>query len=156
MHYSKRHNGSLCINSGSMCLRDRHFARGNLDTLAHKNFQRVWRWHTFDCWPAHATPTCGTHHFLLRQLVADGWCWFVLRGKYCWLVAGAWFVLREKYRWLVADKPNEQGGRQSFKLFSSANFHRNIRRVFFFTTRIVPVRCYGQNKILSCSILSCT
>jgi hypothetical protein len=40
--------------------------------------------------------------------VADGWCWFVLREKYCWLVAGGWFVLREKYCWLVADKPNEQ------------------------------------------------
>jgi hypothetical protein len=26
--------------------------------------------------------------------VADGWCWFVLREKYCWL---------------VADKPNEHG-----------------------------------------------
>jgi hypothetical protein len=42
--------------------------------------------------------------------VADGWCWFVLREKCCWLVVGDWFVLREKYRWLVADKPNEQGG----------------------------------------------
>jgi hypothetical protein len=31
--------------------------------------------------------------------VADGW----LR-----LVAGGWFVLREKYCWLVADKPSEQ------------------------------------------------
>jgi hypothetical protein len=40
--------------------------------------------------------------------VADGWCWFVLREKYCWLVAGSWFVLREKYCWLVADKPSEQ------------------------------------------------
>jgi hypothetical protein len=40
--------------------------------------------------------------------VADGWCWFVLRGEYCWLVAGGWFVLREKYCWLVADKPSEQ------------------------------------------------
>jgi hypothetical protein len=40
---------------------------------------------------------------------ADGWCWFVLREKYCWLVAGGWFVLREKYCWLVADKPSEQG-----------------------------------------------
>jgi hypothetical protein len=44
--------------------------------------------------------------------LAGGWllvliC-FVLRGKYCWLVAGGWFVLREKYCWLVADKPNEQ------------------------------------------------
>jgi hypothetical protein len=43
--------------------------------------------------------------------VADGWCWFVLREKYFWLVAGGWFILREKYCWLVADKPNEQGGR---------------------------------------------
>jgi hypothetical protein len=41
--------------------------------------------------------------------VADGWCWFVPREKYCWLVAGGWFVLREKYCWLVADKPSEQG-----------------------------------------------
>jgi hypothetical protein len=41
--------------------------------------------------------------------VADGWCWFVLREKYCWLIAGGWFVLREKYCWLVADKPSEQG-----------------------------------------------
>jgi hypothetical protein len=40
-----------------------------------------------------------------------GWCWFVLREKYCWLVAGGWFVLREKHCWLVADKPNEQAGR---------------------------------------------
>jgi hypothetical protein len=41
-------------------------------------------------------------------LVADDWCWFVLREEYCWLVAGGWFVLREKYCWLVADKPSEQ------------------------------------------------
>jgi hypothetical protein len=41
--------------------------------------------------------------------VADGWCWFVLREEYCWLVAGGWFVLREKYCWLVADKPSEHG-----------------------------------------------
>jgi hypothetical protein len=41
--------------------------------------------------------------------VADGWCWFVLRERYCWLVADGWFVLREKYCWLVVGKPNEQG-----------------------------------------------
>jgi hypothetical protein len=40
--------------------------------------------------------------------VADGWCWFVLREEYCWLIAGGWFVVREKYCWLVADKPSEQ------------------------------------------------
>jgi hypothetical protein len=45
---------------------------------------------------------------LFIWLVADGWCCFVLREKYCWLVAGGWFVLREKYCWLVADKPSEQ------------------------------------------------
>jgi hypothetical protein len=52
-------------------------------------------------------------HFdsLFVWLVADGWCWFVLRVKYCWLIAGGWFVLREKYYWLVADKPSEQGAR---------------------------------------------
>jgi hypothetical protein len=45
---------------------------------------------------------------LFGSLVADGWCWFVLREKYCWLVAGGWFVMREKYCWLVVDKPSEQ------------------------------------------------
>jgi hypothetical protein len=25
---------------------------------------------------------------LFVWLVADGWCWFVLREKYCWLVGG--------------------------------------------------------------------
>jgi hypothetical protein len=34
---------------------------------------------------------------LFGWLVADGWCWFVLREKYCWLVAAGWFVLRDKY-----------------------------------------------------------
>jgi hypothetical protein len=45
---------------------------------------------------------------VLLLLVAGGWCWFAVREKYCWLVAGGWFVLREKYCWLVADKPKEQ------------------------------------------------
>jgi hypothetical protein len=46
--------------------------------------------------------------------VADGWCWFVLREKHCWLVAGGWFVVREKYCWLVADKPSEQSANVFF------------------------------------------
>jgi hypothetical protein len=54
-----------------------------------------------------------TTYSLFIWLVADGWCWFVLREKYYWLVAGGWFVLREKYCWLVADKPSEQAGRPS-------------------------------------------
>jgi hypothetical protein len=45
-----------------------------------------------------------------KLLVADGWCWFVLREKYCCLIVGGWFVVREKYGWLVADKPSEQAG----------------------------------------------
>jgi hypothetical protein len=49
---------------------------------------------------------------LFVWLVADGWYWFVLREKYCWLVAGGWFVLREKYCWLVADKPSEHAARR--------------------------------------------
>jgi hypothetical protein len=40
---------------------------------------------------------------LFGWLVADGWCWFVLREEYCCLVAGGCFVLREKYCWLVAE-----------------------------------------------------
>jgi hypothetical protein len=46
------------------------------------------------------------NYSLFVWLVADGWCWFVPREKYCWLVVGGWFVLREKYCWLVADKPS--------------------------------------------------
>jgi hypothetical protein len=58
------------------------------------------RYHTFSIF--HVS------HSLFGWLVADGWCWFVVREEYCWLVAGGWFVLREKYCWLVADKPSEQ------------------------------------------------
>jgi hypothetical protein len=54
---------------------------------------------------------CSGYHTtsLFGWLLADGWYWFVLREKYCWLVAGVWFVVREKYCWLAADKPSEQG-----------------------------------------------
>jgi hypothetical protein len=55
------------------------------------------------------TAFCQRTNSLFGWLVADGWCWFVLREEYCWLVAGGWFVVREKYCWLVADKPSEQG-----------------------------------------------
>jgi hypothetical protein len=42
-------------------------------------------------------------------LMADGWCWFVLRKKYCWLVTGSWFVVREKYWWLSQARRGEEG-----------------------------------------------
>jgi hypothetical protein len=41
--------------------------------------------------------------------LAGGWCWFVLKEKYCRLVADDWFVMRENYCWLMADKPSEHG-----------------------------------------------
>jgi hypothetical protein len=53
--------------------------------------------------------------------VADGWCWFDLREKYCWLVAGGWFVPREKCCWLVADKPSEQG---AFHFINKVSIYR--------------------------------
>jgi hypothetical protein len=46
-------------------------------------------------------------------LVADGWCWFVLREEYCWLVAGGWFVQREKYWWLISRANRLFVGRES-------------------------------------------
>jgi hypothetical protein len=52
-------------------------------------------------------------------LVADGWCWFVLREEYCWLVA--WFVLRKKYCWLVADKPSEHAVCFQFQISIKTN-----------------------------------
>jgi hypothetical protein len=60
--------------------------------------------------------------------LAGGWCWFVLREKYCWLIADGWFLLREKYCWLVADKPSEHG--ENCKLSNSSSdvaphSHRN-------------------------------
>jgi hypothetical protein len=61
--------------------------------------------------------------------VADGWCWFVLREEYCWLVAGGWFVLREKYCWLVADKPSEQAAiyEDNVIIFLFRNKHTFLR-----------------------------
>jgi hypothetical protein len=60
---------------------------------------------------------------MLVWLVADGWCWFVLRDKYCWLVADDLFVLKEKYCWLVPDKPNEQGLKALLKLRKKTKSH---------------------------------
>jgi hypothetical protein len=60
--------------------------------------------------------------------VADSWCWFVVREKYCWLVARGWFVLREKYCWLVADKPSEQGE----DILQGCIYHIIYICVFFF------------------------
>jgi hypothetical protein len=47
--------------------------------------------------------------------------WFVLREKYCWLVAGGWFVLREKYCWLVAGGWFVLREKYCWRLISQAN-----------------------------------
>jgi hypothetical protein len=70
---------------------------------------------------------CRTTRGLFVWLVADGWCWFVLREKYCWLVAGGWFVLREKYCWLVADKPSEQGDDHTDSISSAQQHLAHLR-----------------------------
>jgi hypothetical protein len=37
---------------------------------------------------AAASAVAGDTNSLFGWLVVDGWCWFVLREEYCWLVAG--------------------------------------------------------------------
>jgi hypothetical protein len=37
-----------------------------------------------------SSPRMGEVSGLFVWLVADGRCWFVLREKYCWLVADGW------------------------------------------------------------------
>jgi hypothetical protein len=40
---------------------------------------------------------------ILGWLVADGWCWFVLREEYCWLVlAGCWWLVCSERKVLLA------------------------------------------------------
>jgi hypothetical protein len=35
--------------------------------------------------------------------LAGGWCWFVLREEYCWLVAaGCWWLIRSERKVLLA------------------------------------------------------
>jgi hypothetical protein len=39
---------------------------------------------------------------LFGWLVADGWCWFVMREKYRWLVAaGCWWLIRSERKVLL-------------------------------------------------------
>jgi hypothetical protein len=43
------------------------------------------------------------HESLFGWLVADGWCWFVLREEYCWLVAAdCWWLIRSERKALLA------------------------------------------------------
>jgi hypothetical protein len=47
------------------------------------------------------------------------------------LVAGGWFVVREKYCWLVADKPSEQAG-------SFFGYKKLLNEVVFKTSLVNP------------------
>jgi hypothetical protein len=43
------------------------------------------------------------HYSMFGWLVADGWCWFVLREEYCWLVAaGCWWLVCSERKVLLA------------------------------------------------------
>jgi hypothetical protein len=47
--------------------------------------------------------TCSAAFSLFGWLVADGWCWFVLREEYCWLVlAGCWWLVCSERKVLLA------------------------------------------------------
>jgi hypothetical protein len=96
---------------------------GNIKSISTLDHARVtafvstlWNQLRADLWARNSANSSTPSHHVKRRiispfgwLVADGWCWFVLREEYCWLVVGGWFVVREKYCWLVADKPSEQG-----------------------------------------------
>jgi hypothetical protein len=73
--------------------------------------------------------TRSKNYSLFVRLVADGWCWFVLREKYCWLVGDGWFVLREKYCWLVASRSVDfaESVEDPMRLFLVANEDRIAR-----------------------------
>jgi hypothetical protein len=59
--------------------------------------------------------------------VADGWCWFVLREEYCWLVDGGF--VREKYCWPVADKPSKHGVKISVDQEQAPKLYYNFASV---------------------------
>jgi hypothetical protein len=50
--------------------------------------------------PAWLHPPTGS---LFGRLMADGWCWFVPREEYCWLVmTGCWWLIRSERKVLLA------------------------------------------------------
>jgi hypothetical protein len=51
------------------------------------------------------------------------------------LVVGGWFVLREKYCWLVADNPSEQAGK--FADVVSNNDERGVKTNFIVESRVI-------------------
>jgi hypothetical protein len=78
-------NTSVAGSAGSgMSLKICHFFHSSIKNCTTAGLNRAW-----------FLTTLGRRqlHSLFGWLVADGWCWFVLREEYCWLVAGGWFVL---------------------------------------------------------------
>jgi hypothetical protein len=55
--------------------------------------------------PARLRVQCNAREIssLFGWLVADGWCWLVMREEYCWLVAaGCWWLVRSERKVLLA------------------------------------------------------
>jgi hypothetical protein len=49
-------------------------------------------------------PCLAEDNITFGWVVADGWCWFVLREEYCWLVlAGCWWLICSERKVLVAE-----------------------------------------------------
>jgi hypothetical protein len=60
--------------------------------------EKCWSKRNVECRPRTHLPG-----FRLGWLVADDWCWFVLREEYCWLVAaGCWWLVRSERKVLLA------------------------------------------------------
>jgi hypothetical protein len=53
-----------------------------------------------DMWSSPATTAAAS---FAHVQMADGWCWFVLREEYCWLVAaGCWWLVLSERKVLLA------------------------------------------------------
>jgi hypothetical protein len=78
--------------------------------------------------------------------LAGGWCWFVVREKYCWLVAGdrCWNNVREKHGWL---KPASRT-RRSLNYDETLSSSKRVLLLLF-------AYCFLNNLIPWNSILLC-
>jgi hypothetical protein len=84
------------------------------------------------------------HKAIMQQFVrlAGGWCWFVLKKKYYQVAVGDWFIMREKYCWLVADKPDEHDSFGSILVKQSFVAVHNVANLF--PCKAIELRKYSD------------
>jgi hypothetical protein len=56
------------------------------------------------------------------------------------LLAGGWFVVREKYCWLVADKPSEQASPTSVASFAEVQFDFHLNQLGRIFVPLCPIK----------------